>query len=74
MRKKIVAGNWKMNTTVSESEELVNAIILNLKDNQGVEKIVFPPFPFIESVNNITAANSIRVLIQAKFPRPCFIR
>ena len=55
MRKKIVAGNWKMNTTVAESEELVNAIILKSAENSEVEKIVFPPFTFLESVNNIIA-------------------
>ncbi|MES2679113.1 MAG: triose-phosphate isomerase [Bacteroidota bacterium] len=55
MRKKIVAGNWKMNTTASEAEELVNAIIRDLKENPAVEKIVFPPFTFLEAINNIVA-------------------
>jgi triosephosphate isomerase (TIM) len=55
MRKKIVAGNWKMNTTAAEAEELVNAIIRGLKEDQSVEKIVFPPFTFLEAINNIVA-------------------
>ncbi len=55
MRKKIVAGNWKMNTTAAEAEELVNGIITRLKPNPEVEKIVFPPYTFLESVNNVVA-------------------
>ncbi len=55
MRKKIVAGNWKMNTTAAEAEELVNAIIFRLGEHPEVQKIIFPPFPFLESVNNIVA-------------------
>ena len=26
MRKKIIAGNWKMNNTITEATELVNSI------------------------------------------------
>ncbi len=44
-----------MNTTASEAEELVNAIIRDLKENPAVEKIVFPPFTFLEAINNIVA-------------------
>lgn len=55
MRRKIVAGNWKMNNTAAESEELIHNIIRLLKENPEVEKIVFPPFTSIEAVNNILA-------------------
>ncbi|HOZ86831.1 MAG TPA: triose-phosphate isomerase, partial [Bacteroidia bacterium] len=47
--------NWKMNTSAAEAEELVNAIVRGLKENPAVEKIVFPPFTFLEAVNNIVA-------------------
>jgi len=52
MRKKIVAGNWKMNLNKSESTQLVSDISKGLQDihlnNQRV--MVFPPFvniPFV---------------------------
>ena len=32
MRKKIIAGNWKMNKTPSEAETLVSEIIDRVKD------------------------------------------
>jgi triosephosphate isomerase len=55
-RKKIVAGNWKMNKTLSEAIELVSAIMKNPGDN-SVTKIVFPPFPFISAVTNFIGAS-----------------
>lgn len=52
-RKKIVAGNWKMNTTLNEAIELTKEIIaLSGKDSE-VERIVFPPFTFIDAVGRI---------------------
>ncbi|MDR3350786.1 MAG: triose-phosphate isomerase [Prevotellaceae bacterium] len=45
MYKKIVAGNWKMNTTFQEGEALVKAIIAGKKETPAdVSLIVAPPF------------------------------
>ncbi|MCL2097560.1 MAG: triose-phosphate isomerase [Bacteroidales bacterium] len=45
MKKKIVAGNWKMNTTYSEGEILAKEIAGQLKEvPEGVQLIVAPPF------------------------------
>jgi triosephosphate isomerase len=45
MRKKIVAGNWKMNTTFAEGEALVKAIIAKKGEvKNDVTLIVAPPF------------------------------
>lgn len=52
-RKKIVAGNWKMNTTYNESIDLVKSISGMTKGVSGVEKIVFPPFPFLKTVSDL---------------------
>ncbi|MBX3163163.1 MAG: triose-phosphate isomerase [Bacteroidetes bacterium] len=52
-RKKIVAGNWKMNTTKEEAEKLAASIVQSSQAFQGVEKIVFPPFPFLQAVKTI---------------------
>jgi triosephosphate isomerase len=63
MRKKIVAGNWKMNMSLTEGLELFseikNLIREEVKGNQGV--IVCPPFIHISSLaqslaNNVTLA------------------
>ena len=55
MRSKIVAGNWKMNKTLSEAIELVSAIAKNPGD-KSVTKIIFPPFPFISALTNFIGA------------------
>jgi triosephosphate isomerase (TIM) len=53
-RKKIVAGNWKMNKTLPEAEALVKAIVAGAKDGGGVVKVLFPPYPFLETVARLT--------------------
>ena len=51
MRKHIVAGNWKMNCTFTEADELVNDIMENLEKQElprDTKLIVCPPFPYLE--------------------------
>ncbi|RIJ37243.1 triose-phosphate isomerase [Pontibacter oryzae] len=59
MRKKIVAGNWKMNKTYEEALSLVSEIDNMVKDevNGDVSVIVAPPFPFLQSVGKLTQGN-----------------
>lgn len=54
-RRKIVAGNWKMNTDLKGALDLATAIQEKTKSISGVEKIIFPPFPFINSLSGIAA-------------------
>jgi len=51
-RKKIVAGNWKMNKNFSEALNLTSEI-LNLSEKTNCIKIIIPPFPFIHAINEI---------------------
>ncbi len=44
MRIPILAGNWKMNKTVSETIALVRELRVALKDVQEVEVVLCPPF------------------------------
>ena len=55
-RKKIVAGNWKMNKTLGEAIELTSLIMKSPGDN-SVTKIIFPPFPFISALSNFIGAS-----------------
>lgn len=53
MRKKIVAGNWKMNKLYFEAVELVDEITIMLKDDTSADdiiKILLPPFPYIRKI------------------------
>ena len=44
MRKKSVAGNWKMNKTVAETRRLLEEMAPALRELEGVERAVCPPF------------------------------
>ena len=49
MRKNIVAGNWKMNTTFQEAEELIADILDNLEEQApNCEVVVCPPSVYLE--------------------------
>jgi triosephosphate isomerase len=50
MRKKIVAGNWKMNTSISKGEQLVAEIVEKSNGVEGVLLIVAPPFTHLTKV------------------------
>ncbi|HRH57615.1 MAG TPA: triose-phosphate isomerase [Chitinophagales bacterium] len=59
-RKKIIAGNWKMNATKNEAVALVNAIIANYNDyNLSENKIVVvaTPFPYIHYCAEVAFVN-----------------
>jgi len=50
MRKKLVAGNWKMNKTRAEAVELVRAILAELGDFSAADAAVCPPFTALDAV------------------------
>ena len=61
MRKKIIAGNWKMNKTVEDAAELANSIKLDLADCNEVDVVLCPPFTALKSVSDIVSETSIAV-------------
>jgi triosephosphate isomerase (TIM) len=66
MRKKVVAGNWKCNTTLQEGIELAKAVN-ELVVNQGANDVVVvlgTPFTHITSVVNAVDASRIGVASQ----------
>ncbi len=44
MRRKYVAGNWKMNLTLAEAKALIDGLEAGLPANVPVDVAVFPPF------------------------------
>ena len=46
-RKKLIAGNWKMNTTLAEAEALAAAVAAGVRASPAVEVAVCPPFPWL---------------------------
>jgi triosephosphate isomerase (TIM) len=53
MRKKIVAGNWKMNMTTAEAEALVTALKGELANFREVEVVVCPPYTALKTVSDL---------------------
>jgi triosephosphate isomerase len=63
MRQKIVAGNWKMNKTFREAEELIAAIAdaLENTDTGGVRVVLCPPALYLELATDIAGDSSFKV-------------
>ncbi len=50
MRKKIVAGNWKMNLDKSSSENLVKEILESTQEKKDIQIVLSPPFVYLEQI------------------------
>lgn len=60
MRKKIVAGNWKMNTSVPEGVKLAKEIVeLQKEVPEDVKLIVAPPFTHLSAVSEAIKGSAI---------------
>ena len=65
MRKYIVAGNWKMNTTVPEGVELAKAVVEKGKDlPANVELVVAPPFTHLAPVADVLKGSKVALSAQ----------
>ncbi|HED37648.1 MAG TPA: triose-phosphate isomerase [Ignavibacteria bacterium] len=54
MRRRIIAGNWKMHNNLSESQNLVTKLVNGLNNrNINREVIICPPFTSLTEVNNL---------------------
>jgi len=53
MRKKIIAANWKMNMTVSETESYLESFRTHLESVNGVEIVIAPPFTAIAKLSEL---------------------
>lgn len=55
MRKKIIAGNWKMNLTFEEGQKLTSEIVNMFKDEEvkDVIAVLNPPFPHLFPVKKL---------------------
>ncbi len=65
MRKHIVAGNWKMNTTVPEGIELAKAVAAkSVETPESVGLIVAPPFTHLASVAEALKGSKVALSAQ----------
>lgn len=59
MRRKIVAGNWKMHGSKAMVEELLSALVANTLQ-VNIETIVFPPYPYLDQTQRLLQGSSIQ--------------
>ncbi|MGA8849301.1 MAG: triose-phosphate isomerase [Dehalococcoidia bacterium] len=61
MRIPFVAGNWKMNTTAPEAEQLVIEMLEKLDRIERVEKVLCPPFVSLVAISMMLQGSSIKL-------------
>ena len=62
MRKKVIAGNWKMNKDLTESVNLISGIINGLNSlSPNAEVIICPPFTSLETAKTLIDNSNIQL-------------
>jgi len=61
MRIPLIAGNWKMNTTIGEAKKLVSAMLPGLDGIKNVEKVLCPPFVSLMAVKELIQRTSVQL-------------
>src|SRR5436190_3113841 len=68
MRKKFVAGNWKMFTTSASARELAASIVKGLGAEDHVNVAVAPPFPYLGIVAEALRGSRVALAAQNLYP------
>src|SRR3982074_2833975 len=69
-RRPIVAGNWKMNTTIAEGLALVDELLPRLQIYSSVERVVCPPFVSLAASAERLRGADVAVGAQNLYPEP----
>ncbi|WP_413438972.1 triose-phosphate isomerase [Sulfuriferula sp. GW1] len=59
MRKKLVAGNWKMHGSLAENKVLLEALVLELGQASTAGCIVCAPFPYLAQVQSVLSGSTL---------------
>jgi triosephosphate isomerase len=68
MRKKFIAGNWKMFTTMSSARSLATAVVKGVGREDRVTVAVCPPFPYLSAVADIVRGSPVALGAQNLYP------
>ena len=60
-RKKLIAGNWKMNKTSADAVALVTDLVASIGRQNDVDVVVCPPFTSIETVAKALEGSTIKL-------------
>ncbi len=64
MRKPLIAGNWKMNSTIAAGRALVLELKGKVSENADVEIVVAPPFTALTAVSESIQGSTIQLASQ----------
>ena len=67
-RKKLIAGNWKMNKTSADAAALVEDLIPAIGRQNDVDVVVCPPFTSLERVANVLEGSTVKLGAQNMHP------
>src|SRR5689334_11322289 len=59
MRRKFIAGNWKMNTTQAEGAALAQAIAAKVGTSSAVDVAVCPPSLYLEAIREAIKGSAV---------------
>jgi triosephosphate isomerase len=68
LRKKLIAGNWKMNKTSPDALTLAKEIVLEVGKVIEVEIVVCPPFTALETVGKVVDGSNVKLGAQNMHP------
>lgn len=68
MRKKYVAGNWKMFTTAASARGLAGAVVQAVGKDERVRVGLFPPFPYLAAVAELVRGSHLVLGGQNLYP------
>ena len=63
-RKPFIAGNWKMNNTIAEAEELIQALLPKVGAIEDVDIVVAPSFLSLQAVVDSARGSAVQVYAQ----------
>jgi triosephosphate isomerase len=70
MRKKIIAGNWKMFTNSGSARQLAQAVVKGVGNSTSATVAVCPPFPYLRLVAEVIRGTPVGLGAQNLYPLP----
>src|SRR5699024_10335445 len=64
MRKNIIAGNWKMNKNMEETNTFIDQVAEKVPASDSVEAIVCAPYPYLPSLVEKAKGTNVKVSAQ----------
>jgi len=61
IRKKIIAGNWKMNKTLPEAQALTKELLKKIDFFKEVDVVLCPPYPCLSTVDEMIRSSPLRL-------------